>query len=76
MRSLLPLSLLVLFNTPVYGVILPFYVRFNDDPSTLQRRGPSVIPISNTGNAQYLSNITVGGVQLPVLLDTGRYVLQ
>jgi len=71
MRSFLPISLLAWLNTPVYGVILPFYVRFKDEPSTLQRRGPSAIPISNTGNAQYLSNITVSGVQLPVLLDTG-----
>jgi hypothetical protein len=31
------------------------------------------MPISNTGNAQYIGNITLGGVLARVMLDTGRY---
>ncbi|TDL30218.1 acid protease [Rickenella mellea] len=29
------------------------------------------IPIANTQNAEYISNITLGGVTIPVMLDTG-----
>ncbi|KAI4520714.1 acid protease [Schizophyllum commune Loenen D] len=35
------------------------------------KRTTANIPISNTGNAQYISNITLGGVTARVLLDTG-----
>ena len=38
------------------------------------KRTTANIPISNTGNAQYISNITLGGVTARVLLDTGRCV--
>lgn len=71
MRSLIPLSLLLtVFDTPVHGIVFPFHVRFsNPNSSPLQRRSP--IPVSDIGNAQYVSNITVAGVKLPVLLDTG-----
>jgi hypothetical protein len=74
MRSLVPLSLLLtIFHTTVNALILPFEVRTGNDISTssLRRRDPT--RIGNTGNAQYVSNITLGGVTLPVLLDTGRY---
>lgn len=73
MRSLIPLSLLLtIFDTPVHGIVFPFNVQFRNPnpPSALQRRSP--IPINDIGNAQYVSNITVAGVTLPVLLDTGR----
>jgi len=70
MHSLIPLSLLfTVFHPLVNAVILPFKVRFDNDLSSLRRRDP--IPIGNTGNAQYVSNITIGGTTLPVLLDTG-----
>ncbi|KDR82582.1 hypothetical protein GALMADRAFT_237974 [Galerina marginata CBS 339.88] len=71
MRSLIPLSLLLtIFYAPVHGLTFPFHVRFSDPTSSpLTRRSP--IPIGNIGNAQYVSNITVAGVSLPVLLDTG-----
>lgn len=74
MRSLLvlPLSLLFpFFQATVNAVIFPFEVRASNTVSTsLTRRSP--ISIGNTGNAQYVSNITLGGTTLQVLLDTGR----
>ncbi|KAF8903100.1 aspartic peptidase domain-containing protein [Gymnopilus junonius] len=72
MRSLIPLSLLLtIFDTPVHAIVFPFHVRFgNPSPSSaLQRRSP--VPIKDIGNAQYVSNLTIAGVTLPVLLDTG-----
>ncbi|KAF8158194.1 aspartic peptidase A1 [Crassisporium funariophilum] len=71
MRSLIPLSLLIaVFDSPVQAAIFPFHVRIgHPTPSSLKRRDN--LPIHNTGNAQYVSNITLGGVELPVLLDTG-----
>lgn len=74
MRSFLALSLfLLVLEAPVFALIFPFEVR-NNLPTTqpLSRRTP--VPISNTGNAQYVSNITIGGQTLRVLLDTGRLV--
>ena len=35
----------------------------------------STIPVLNTLNAEYISNITLGGRTIPVLLDTGRHAL-
>ncbi|KAF4617111.1 hypothetical protein D9613_005969 [Agrocybe pediades] len=72
MRSLLPLSLfLTLFDTTVYAYVFPFHVQFprTDSTSSLTRRTP--LNVSNIANAQYVSNITLGGVTLSVLLDTG-----
>ena len=36
--------------------------------------GNGSIPVANTFNSQYISNITLGGRTIPVLLDTGRCV--
>lgn len=45
----------------------------DDEIGTSPISGDDVsIPVSNTHNAQYISNITLGGVEVPVLLDTGR----
>lgn len=38
------------------------------------RDNNSIIPVSNTRNAEYIANITLGGREIPVLLDTGRCV--
>ncbi len=67
----LPFSLALLVIS-ANAIRVPFEIRIsNDGPSTsLTRRAPT--PVTNTGNAQYVSNITLGGVTLPVLLDTGR----
>lgn len=44
----------------------------DDEIGTSPISGDDVsIPVSNTHNAQYISNITLGGVEVPVLLDTG-----
>ena len=76
MRSLLvlPLSLLLpFFQATVNAVIVPFVVRTSNTVSTsLTRRSP--VSIGNTGNAQYVSNITLGGTTVQVLLDTGRWL--
>jgi len=65
----------------VNAVRVPFQVRttspFSPNPSSLSRRSlvsrapGSIIPVHNTHNAEYISNITLGGRQIPVLLDTG-----
>ncbi|THH23116.1 hypothetical protein EUX98_g8061 [Antrodiella citrinella] len=65
----------------VNAVRLPFQVRtsspFPSDKFSLSKRGlfsrasGSIIPVQNTHNAEYISNITLGGRQIPVLLDTG-----
>ncbi|KIM43280.1 hypothetical protein M413DRAFT_444096 [Hebeloma cylindrosporum] len=72
MRSLIPLSLLLtIFDPAVNALKFPFEVRFpHPTPSSsLNRRSP--LPVRNIGNAQYVSNITLAGQTLPVLLDTG-----
>lgn len=67
----IPFILSLLHDVHVNALIAPFTVNVGNppSPSRIQRRAP--IPISNTGNAQYVSNITIGGVDIPVLLDTG-----
>jgi hypothetical protein len=78
MHLLIPLSLLLaVLNlcSPAFATTVPFEVRVNTPPSThLARRANTTVPISNTGNAQYIGNITLGGAVARVMLDTGRYV--
>ncbi|KAF8895612.1 aspartic peptidase A1 [Infundibulicybe gibba] len=65
------LSLFVL--VPVHCVRLSFHARVTSTPPQargLSRRA-SPVPIFNNGNVQYVSNITLGGIDVPVLLDTG-----
>ncbi|OBZ68990.1 putative aspartic-type endopeptidase CTSD [Grifola frondosa] len=69
MRSLLPVfSLFLLDVLNVNALKLPFHVRQRS--ARLNARATS-IPISNTRNSEYISNITLGGREIPVLLDTG-----
>ncbi|KAJ7079760.1 aspartic peptidase A1 [Mycena belliarum] len=70
MHSLIPLSLILAVSDVVYAVKLPFYVRTS---STAPERsvGRRAVPISNNGNAEYMSNITLGGTTVSVILDTG-----
>ena len=71
MRSFISLSLvLTIFDSHVNALSFPFDVRFAEPAPSITRR--EVSPIRNIGNAQYVSNVTVAGVTLPVLLDTGR----
>jgi len=75
MHSLIPLSLLlaVLNLCPLtFATIVPFQVHVHTPPSThLARRANTSVPIANTGNAQYIGNITLGGTVARVILDTG-----
>ncbi|KAK7028845.1 hypothetical protein VNI00_014858 [Paramarasmius palmivorus] len=77
MHSFIPLSLLLItldFSLHALAVKIPFRVLPTDYPTTnprLARRGSSTVPLQNIGNAQYVANITLAGVDLPVLLDTG-----
>lgn len=82
MVSLISLSLLlaVLNVCPVaFAAIVPFEVRVNTPASSQLARRASAnnsVPISNTGNAQYIGNITLGGTAVRVMLDTGRYEIE
>jgi len=80
MHPLIPLSLLLAvlsLSAPAFTTTVPFEVRVGTPPSTyLARRANSTVPVSNTGNAQYIGNITLGGVTARVMLDTGRYVTE
>lgn len=73
MHSLIPLSLLLtVFNAHVYALRAPLEIRTDVEPSTqLARRTDTLIPLDNKGNAQYIANITLGGTQVRVMLDTG-----
>jgi hypothetical protein len=39
-----------------------------------QTTGNGTIPLRNNQNTQYITNVTLGGQSIPVLIDTGRYV--
>jgi len=63
---LLPLCLI---DVQLIGAVkIPFRVQYTKSNS-LSRRGS--IFVANTLNAEYISNITLGGRTVPVLLDTG-----
>jgi hypothetical protein len=69
----IPFALLLTLFHPTFAVRLPFHVRTTLRPRADITTGNSTIPVANTRNAQYISNITLGGQPVPVLLDTGRY---
>ncbi|EAU86015.1 hypothetical protein CC1G_11687 [Coprinopsis cinerea okayama7 len=67
---LLPLSLLLALLQQSWAVRIPFTVKFTDKPTaSLTRRAR--LDIGNTGNAQYVANISIAGNEVPVLLDSG-----
>ncbi|KAG5731657.1 hypothetical protein E4T56_gene19943, partial [Termitomyces sp. T112] len=70
MRYIIPLALLLTTFDATYGIRLPFEVRTDTPPSYISRRSTN-IGVTNLGNAQYIGNVTIGGVQARVLLDTG-----
>lgn len=76
MRSPLSvLSLLVLLAHHAYALRFDVNIR-QRAASVLAARanGQNTTPITNTRNSEYIANVTLGGRQIPVLLDTGRYV--
>ncbi|KAJ7143497.1 aspartic peptidase A1 [Mycena crocata] len=70
MHSLIPLSLFLAVFDVVHAVKVPFTVRTSSTTPS-HRLGRRTIPISNNGNAEYMSNITLGGTTVAVILDTG-----
>jgi hypothetical protein len=80
--NLLPLCLLALFEAHLtFAVKFPFHVHHSNTTNRLQRRadisgqttGNTSVPVANSHNAIYISNITLGGQSVAVSLDTGRY---
>jgi len=74
MRSLIPLSLtLILFDVYLAGAVtFPFHVNLQARANiTGQTIGNTSIAIANSNNAEYISNITLGGQTISVMLDTG-----
>ena len=68
-------SLLLASVSVVHAVNLSVQVRSSFASNTLHARDSnsnSSIPVHNTRNAEYIANITLGGREIPVLLDTGR----
>ncbi|KAG6915624.1 hypothetical protein DXG01_010663 [Tephrocybe rancida] len=70
MRSLIPLALFLTFFDATNAIRVPFEVRTDAPASHLSRRSTN-IGVNNIGNAQYIGNVTIGGVPARVLLDTG-----
>jgi hypothetical protein len=48
--------------------------RHAPDYPTLHRRG-SLTPLNNSADISYYTNLTLGGVQFSVLIDTGRCII-
>ncbi|KAI8978777.1 acid protease [Trametes punicea] len=74
MRSLLPLfSLFIsLLAAHVRAVNFKVNVRQRAAAALAARaNGQNAVPVANTHNSEYIANITLGGREIPVLLDTG-----
>ncbi|KAJ7673535.1 aspartic peptidase domain-containing protein [Mycena rosella] len=70
MHFLIPLSLILTVLDVVHAVKLPFHVRTSSS-TPAHRIGRRAVPIANNGNAEYISNITLAGTTVSVILDTG-----
>lgn len=78
MRALSLFHSFVLSFSPLsaLAVSIPFSLRTSDATRRhlpRQSSNSSVLPVGNTQNAFYYTNITLGGRQISVMLDTGRY---
>jgi len=69
MRSFIPLLFLTALDVALAGSVR-FTVHTSSTPPR-HRLGRRTVPIANNGNAAYVSNITLAGVTVPVILDTG-----
>ena len=79
MRSLISLSLLLTIlhlSVNVNAAKFPLHARYGPAPADLRRRGSAstVQNITSLSNVQYVTNISIAGVELSVSLDTGRFV--
>jgi hypothetical protein len=80
-RFWISFSLLLTLIELISALKLPFHVRttVTDSANRLRSRadisgqttGNTTIPVANTRNAQYITNITMGGQPVAVMLDTG-----
>ncbi|KAJ6585305.1 acid protease [Mycena capillaripes] len=70
MHSLIPLSLFLTVLDVVHALKVPFQVRTSTS-TPAHRLGRRSVPISNNGNAAYISNLTLAGTTVSVILDTG-----
>jgi hypothetical protein len=79
----IPLFLLALSKIRFTSAVkLPFRVHHSTSGDHLRRRadisgqttGNTTVPVANSHNAIYISNITLGGQSVAVSLDTGRHV--
>ena len=67
------LSLFIASPSCVQAVNIPVRVRTSYNPhNALISRDGHQTPVHNTRNAEYIANVTLGGRNIPVLLDTGR----
>jgi hypothetical protein len=83
MRSLIPFSLLLTIldlSVNVNAAISPLHARSESGLSQADLRprasgsASTIQNITNLNNVQYVTNITIAGVELTVSLDTGRFV--
>lgn len=75
MRSFIPVLSLLLLELDAHVHALSFDIHVRERANTLTRRatGDHTVPVANTRNSEYIANVTLGGREIPVLLDTGRY---
>ncbi|KAH9933196.1 aspartic peptidase A1 [Epithele typhae] len=72
MRSYFPvLSLLLSLRSHVSALSFDVHVRSRSDTLTRRADTNNTIPVANTHNSEYIANVTLGGRDIPVLLDTG-----
>ncbi|RDX50356.1 aspartic peptidase A1 [Lentinus brumalis] len=72
MRSFLPVLSLLLLELDAHVRALSFDVHVRERANTLTRRANDhTVPVANTRNSEYIANVTLGGREIPVLLDTG-----
>jgi hypothetical protein len=79
MRSLLTHSFVhTLCSLSTLAVKIPFHVSSPGTEETTphvprQSSSNGTVPVGNTQNTFYYTNVTLGGRQISVMLDTGRY---
>ncbi|OSD07489.1 acid protease [Trametes coccinea BRFM310] len=74
MRSHLSVLSLLLSLLAAHVRALTFNVNVRQRAAAVlaaRANGQNAVPVANTHNSEYIANITLGGRQIPVLLDTG-----
>ena len=65
--------LLLELDAHVHALSFDIHVRERANTLTRRATGDHTVPVANTRNSEYIANVTLGGREIPVLLDTGRY---